>query len=50
MISQAILGDTVEVLTLDGPVDVKIPPGTQPGAQLNLRGKGIRNVNDKRLR
>ena len=44
-ISQAILGGTVDVLTLKGMVEVKIPPGTQPGAKLVLRGKGIKDIN-----
>lgn len=44
-LSQAILGGTVDVLTLKGMVEVKIPPGTQPGAKLVLRGKGIKDVN-----
>jgi DnaJ-class molecular chaperone len=26
-------------------VEVKVPPGTQPGAKLVLRGKGIKDVN-----
>ena len=44
---QAILGTSVEVLTLDGMVNMKIPPGTQSGEQLVLRGKGIRNLQRK---
>jgi molecular chaperone DnaJ len=42
--SQAALGTQVEVLTLDGMVKMTVPPGTQPGAVLTLRGKGIANV------
>ena len=41
---QAILGCSVEVLTLDGLVNMKVPPGTQPGAQMILKGKGIPNM------
>ncbi len=41
----AILGDSVEVPTVDGKVKVTIPPGTQPGKVLRLRGKGLPNVN-----
>jgi len=29
------------VRTLDGKVKLKVPPGTQPGSVLRLRGKGI---------
>ncbi len=32
------------MLTLDGMVTMKVPAGTQPDAQLILRGKGIRYV------
>jgi molecular chaperone DnaJ len=38
---QAILGDTVEVETVDGTDKLEIPPGTQPGAVLTLKGKGV---------
>jgi len=38
---QAVLGDTVEIPTLDGKVSMKIPQGTQSGKQFRLRGKGI---------
>ena len=38
---QAILGDTIEVETVDGPQQLEIPAGTQPGAVLTLTGKGI---------
>ena len=38
---QAILGDTIEVETVDGPAQLEIPPGTQPGAVLTLTGKGV---------
>ena len=27
-------------MTVDGPVDVRIPEGTQPGQRLRLRGRG----------
>jgi len=38
---QAALGDTVEVPTLDGKVEIKIPAGIQSGTVLRLKGKGI---------
>lgn len=44
-ITQAILGSKVDVLTLGGILEVKIPPGTQPDAKLVLRGKGVKDVN-----
>lgn len=38
---QAALGTEVEVPTLDGPVSLNIPEGTQTGAVFRLRGKGV---------
>ena len=40
----AILGDKVEVPTLDGKVTVTVPPGTSSGMKLRLKGKGARNA------
>lgn len=40
-ISEALLGATVEVPTLEGVVKLKVPPGSQSGRRLRLRGKGI---------
>jgi molecular chaperone DnaJ len=41
-ISQAALGDEIEVPVIDGTrAKVKIPPGTQTGTQFRLRGKGF---------
>lgn len=38
----AALGGSIEVPTLDGEVTLRIPPETQPGRVLRLRGKGAR--------
>ena len=38
---QASLGDTIEVPTLDGKVEMKIPAGIQSGTIMRLKGKGI---------
>lgn len=38
---QAALGGELEVPTLDGKANLRIPAGTQPGAVFRLRGKGI---------
>lgn len=43
--AQAALGATVEVPTIDGPVDITLDPGTQPGDVRRLRGKGVQRVN-----
>ena len=40
-IAQATLGDRVTVDSVDGPVELNIPPGTQTGKVFRLRGKGI---------
>jgi curved DNA-binding protein len=38
---EAALGTKVNVPTLDAPVEMKIPAGTQGGARLRLRGQGL---------
>jgi DnaJ-class molecular chaperone len=37
----AALGGTVQVETIDGPVKVKLRPGTQPNTMMRLKGKGV---------
>ena len=34
---EAVLGSTIRVPTLDGPVELRIPPGSQGGQTLRLR-------------
>jgi DnaJ-class molecular chaperone len=41
-VSEAVLGGRVTVPTVTGPVTMTIPKGSDTGAQLRLRGKGIR--------
>lgn len=41
---QAALGAEIEVPTLDGPAQIRIPPGTQNGTVFRLKGKGVRNL------
>lgn len=43
--TQAVLGGTVDVKTLDGVVEMKIPKGSQVDQKLMLRGKGIQRLN-----
>jgi DnaJ-class molecular chaperone len=38
---EAVLGATVTAPTVDGPVSLKVPPDSNTGAQLRLKGKGI---------
>jgi molecular chaperone DnaJ len=40
-VADAVLGTTLTIPTLDGAVTVEVPPGTQPGFVLRLRGKGL---------
>jgi len=42
---QAALGDMITIQTPDGEEKVKLVEGTQPGAVLTLRGKGVPYVN-----
>lgn len=44
-VPQAILGDNVEIPTVEGKVKIKIEEGTQPGKILRLRNKGLPEVN-----
>lgn len=37
----AALGGVIDVVTLDGPVKMRIPDGTQPGRVFRIRGRGI---------
>ncbi len=38
---QAILGDNIDIITVDGKVNLKIPSGTQPNSTLSLENKGV---------
>jgi molecular chaperone DnaJ len=44
----AALGTTVEVPTLDEPVELEIPPGTQPHDTLTVRGAGLPALRGRR--
>jgi molecular chaperone DnaJ len=43
----AALGGEVDVPTLEGKAQLKVPAGTQSGQLFKLRGKGIMNVNGR---
>lgn len=49
-ITQAILGGVVDVLTVDGMIEMKVPAGTQPNSKLLLRNKGLPIVNSRNRR
>jgi curved DNA-binding protein len=38
---EAVLGANIQVPTLNGQVSIKIPPGTQNGQKLRVRGRGL---------
>jgi len=46
-LTKAILGAEVEVPTLNGKVEMKIPPGTQSGRVFRLKEKGIPDVHGR---
>ena len=48
--AQAVLGEEIEVPTIDGKETFKLPEGTQPDDILTMRGKGIPYINRKNLR
>lgn len=43
---EAALGATIPVPTLGGTVDLKIPPGSQSGKKLRLKGRGLSSAGD----
>lgn len=44
--AQAVVGAEAMVPTLEGPVKIKIPAGTQNGRMLRLRGRGLPKLKD----
>ena len=40
-LQEAVLGATVQVPTVHGKVSMKIPPGSNSGSRLRLKGKGV---------
>ena len=47
-ITTAALGGSIRVQTLTGDVDLKVPPGAQPGQQLRLRGRGATDASGRK--
>lgn len=48
--TQAALGAKIELTTLDGKIELKVPSGTQSGTVLKVKSKGVPYVNDKSRR
>ncbi len=46
-VSEAALGTRIEVPTIDGMARIRIPPGTENGQKLRLRGKGAPSLRGK---
>jgi curved DNA-binding protein len=40
-LNEAYNGATIEIPTFDGPIKLRIPPRSQSGAKLRVRGKGV---------
>jgi len=47
MVSEAILGGTITIPTVEGEVNLKVPTGSQSGQTLKLKGKGAVNPKTK---
>lgn len=43
-IPQVVLGDTIDINTVQGTVKLKVPAGTQPGSLIRIKGKGMPNL------
>jgi molecular chaperone DnaJ len=47
-VAQAALGDELNIPTLEGMVDVKVPAGTQYGKVFRVKGKGVPHLRENR--
>jgi molecular chaperone DnaJ len=46
-IAQAALGAEIEIETIDGPQQIMVPEGTQPGSQFRIRNLGVPLLNSR---
>jgi molecular chaperone DnaJ len=46
-VTQAILGDKIDIDTIHGPVKLKIPEGTQSGTIFKIKEKGVTRLNNR---
>ena len=49
-VTEAALGTKIEVPTIDGPAIVRVPPGSQSGQLLRMRGKGAPSLLNPEVR
>jgi molecular chaperone DnaJ len=49
-VSEAALGSKIEVPTIDGRAQLKIPPGTQSGQKLRMRERGVPSAANESVR
>jgi molecular chaperone DnaJ len=49
-LTEAALGTKIEIPTIDGPAVVRVPPGTQSGQVLRMRGRGAPSLLNPGLR
>ena len=47
-VHEAVLGARIDVPTIEGPVKLRIPPGTQAGQHFRLRERGAPTANGGR--
>lgn len=47
-VPQAVLGDILEVNTIDGKLKIKIPAGAEHGSLIRIKGKGVFNLKGSR--
>ncbi len=48
--TQAALGGTITINTIDGPMEYQIAPGTQTDTKIKLKGKGVPTLRNKNVR
>ncbi len=46
-LQEAVIGEKIEVLTIDGPVTVNVPENSNTGTILRLKGKGLQKQSSK---
>ncbi len=44
---QAALGAEFEIPGIDGPINIKVPEGTQSGKEIRVRGRGVPRLNER---